>query len=324
MKKRKFCPLCEGQTDKNTVLFEASDYITKDIFNVVRCIHCDCIYISPYPDNIEIHKYYPLCEYYGSETGRRFNPIMERLIHYFRFLRIKEILRFKKKGTILDIGCGRGITLNILKTMGWDCTGIELSKGLADYIKFNYAINVMTCPVEECNFPDASFDVVNIYHVLEHMEYPAITLKEVRRIIKEDGLLVIALPNTGSFQYGISLNKWFHLDVPRHMVHFSLFTLKKFIQNYGFEIIETGGFSIEYDLYGLLQSILNITGCTHNFLYNMLLNKKIDFKKIKTFYDLPVSFILAPGLFIPSLFTEYILSYFNLNGTMEIYCRPKK
>ncbi len=189
MKKRDFCPLCEGQTDKNSLLFKASDYITKDIFNTVRCIDCGCIYIDPYPDSAEICKYYPLDKYYGSETGKRFNFIIERLIYYFRFLRIKKILKFKKQGTILDIGCGRGITLSILKTMGWDCTGIELSKGLADYIKRNYAIDVMTCSVEECNFPEERFDVVNIYHVLEHMEHPLATLKEVRRIIKKMAFL---------------------------------------------------------------------------------------------------------------------------------------
>ncbi len=132
---------------------------------------------------------------------------------------------------------------------------------------------------------------------------------------------MISLPDTGSFQYSISLNKWFHLDVPRHMVNFSHINLKKFVRSQGFEIIESGGFSMEYDVYGLLQSILNMTGCTHNFLYN-LLNRKIDFKNIRTYYDFPVSLIAGPGLFIPCFFIEYILSYFNLNGTLEIYCRP--
>lgn len=319
------CPLCESDTgDSARLLFESADYISHEVFNVLKCKRCGLIYTDSCPDQeSEFRKYYPKEEYYGSEGGKRFISPLEKMVFAFRLARAKRVLNFRTKGCALDIGCGRGLFLRLLKSKGWKCYGTELSEALASFIRDHHEIDVRTSPVENCRFADKMFDLVSIYHVLEHISNPKDTLREARRIIRDDGLLIIGVPNAASFQSLLSGSKWFHLDVPRHAVHFSLHTLRRTVEDCGFEVVSIEGWSAEYDPYGLIQSMLNMLGCRKNLLYQLLRDRSIDGANAKTLlYDVPLSLGLPVLLIIPSVVLELVLARFGLNGTLEIHCRP--
>jgi len=319
------CPLCGTDVRRSAErLFVSSDYISGDTFNVMKCRECGMAYTDPCPDQEnEFARYYPREEYYGSDEGARFNSPMERMITTFRRQRAERILRSKTAGRVLDIGCGRGLFLRRLKSDGWECHGTELSADLASYLQNQYGLDVRVGSVQSCGFEDRSLDVVTIYHVLEHISDPMSTLREVRRIIRDDGLLVIGVPNFAGMQSVLSGPEWFHLDVPRHVVHFTPATLRRAVEDAGFEIVSRRNFSAEYDPYGLIQSLLNRLGCRRNFLYEVLRTKGIGRSGAKTWlYDVPLSLVLPPFAFAPAFAVEFALSAVGRNGTMEIVCRP--
>lgn len=281
-------------------------------------------FTTPYPtESEEFARYYPREDYYGSSTGRRFNPLMERMISAFRARRAKKVLGVRKTGRVLDIGCGRALLLQYLKSQGWQCYGTELSESLASHVQETSGIEVRTGALRDMGFDEGSFDVVTAYHVLEHISNPKETLTEVRRLMKPEGLLVVGVPNLASVQARMSGGRWFHLDVPRHVVHFTPDTLERMLRQCGFEITSQKSYSLEYDPYGFVQSVLNTIGCKSNLLYQILRRRGVGRLSAKTLlYDVPVSLLLAVVLVAPAIVIEFVLSLAQLNGTMEFHCRP--
>lgn len=319
------CPLCNLQvSDATTRRLQSSDYLSGDTFTVARCCECGMAFTNPYPtEGEEFARYYPQEDYYGSSSGRRFNPLMERMISAFRARRAKKVLGVRKIGRVLDIGCGRALLLQYLKSQGWECYGTELSESLASHVQETSGIEVRTGELRDMGFDEGSFDVVTAYHVLEHISNPKATLTEVRRLMKPDGLLVVGVPNLASVQARMSGGRWFHLDVPRHVVHFTPDTLGRMLRECGFEITSRKSYSLEYDPYGLVQSLLNIIGCRMNLLYQILRRRSVGQLSAKTvLYDVPVSLLLAMLLVAPAIVLELVLSLAQLNGTMEFRCRP--
>lgn len=323
MRKVDNCPLCDAQVSDATTI-RSTDYLSGDAFTVATCSECGMAFTTPYPTGAEeLARYYPQEDYYGSSTGRRFNPIMERMISAFRAARAKRVLGVRKTGRVLDIGCGRALLLQHLKSLGWECYGTELSESLASHVRETSGIEVRTGELRDMGFEDGSFDVVTAYHVLEHISNPRETLTAVRRLMKSDGLLVVGVPNLASVQARMSRGRWFHLDVPRHVVHFTPDTLARMLRECGFEITSRKSYSLEYDPYGLVQSLLNIIGCKMNLLYQILRRRGIAKPSVKTIlYDVPVSLLLAVVLVAPAIALELVLSLAQLNGTMEFRCRP--
>jgi len=322
MKYRKNCLLCNSPLpDAPCNSVPIIDYISEEEFNLVKCGNCGLIYTNPYPEmNEDFHKYYPDNNYYILDKEENFNIVIKALFYISTYLKIKDVLKLKKTGKILDIGCGQGQFLHMLNDRGWDCVGIERSVKLKEYVSKKYNIPVMDADMKKWEFKNQEFDVINIYHVIEHIEEPETLLKKVREIIKDDGILIMGLPNIASFQSGVFSNKWFHLDLPRHLLHYSHETITVLLNKCGFEVISNKGFSFEHDTYGQLQSILNMF-MPSNYFYNLLRNVNINNKYFSLLYSIP-SFLFGGLLFVPLLIIEYILSYFNYNGTMKIYSKP--
>lgn len=245
--------------------FATQDYITGDRFLVARCHRCGLDVTAPVPESVE--RYYP-SSYYGS--GRRFNPIIEWLLNNLYAYRARQIESKQNPGKVLDIGCGRGLLLNKLRERGWEPRGTELSEEAAAYARHKLNLPVTTEELEECHFPDEEFDLVILWHVLEHVEEPRAMLREVSRILKPGGVLLVAVPNFGSWESRWSGPGWFHLDVPRHLTHFTPRSLRGSLEQAGLALISTNFFSTEYDFFSFVQSTQNKLGFVHNYLYNLL------------------------------------------------------
>jgi len=161
--------------------------------------------------------------------------------------RLKELLKYKQSGHLLDVGFGSGTFLRLAKKSGFQVYGTEISEYACRYVKDNYGIDVFRGDLEEARFPSARFDVVTLWHALEHLPDPKSTLKEIQRILKKNGLLVVAVPNLNNFitriLYFLAKGKKLKLfsihAKELHLWHFSPHSLSRLLQEAGYVVIRT-------------------------------------------------------------------------------------
>ena len=316
------CNLCGSKC--TSLLFVAQDYISREYFNVVKCDVCGLVYTNPRPSSEEIETFY--AQHYYGRQNLRFKALVEVPIRLVRRQRSRKILRLMDSGRILDVGCGRGRMLDEFKRRGWETFGTELSEQAAGAAREEFGLNVRSIPLEDWGFEDKFFDAITLWHVLEHLPDPRGTLREVSRILKDDGLLVVSTPNFDSFQAKVSKEKWFHLDVPRHYYHFSTGTLTQMLESVGFRVWRQHLFSLEYDPFGLMQSLLNMLGGEPNFLYDLLKSDSgriLELDWAHLLGSLAINALLAPPLAIGSLMLSYVTSVLRSSGTIELFAVKK-
>jgi 2-polyprenyl-3-methyl-5-hydroxy-6-metoxy-1,4-benzoquinol methylase len=236
---------------------------------VVVCEGCGLGRFHPVLGAQEIRAFYP-DEYYG-EPGAKFQPLVERVVRVVGARHIGFLSRGLPPGArVLDVGCGRGVVLGPLADRGLEVHGVEVSAAAARGADPRAEIRVAP-DLRSAGYPDAFFDEVIVWHVLEHLEDPRAALKEAHRILKPGGRLIVAVPNFESWQARWSGADWFHLDLPRHLYHFPLRALRQLLGNLGFELGESHHFSLRQNPFGWIQSALNrIRSLPRNGLYTLL------------------------------------------------------
>ena len=314
------CSFCDQQIEKivfkNIVKFGEK-------YNIFECLTCQTWITSPKPSIKELSKLYSTGNY-RAKTGKRFIPILENIIRFLTIRKRDRIKKYFNRGRILDIGCGRGLFLNLMKEDGWTVTGQEFDGKSASYAINNYGIDVHTGSLAD-KFENESFDVVNINHVLEHMEKPGETLSECNRILKKGGLLVVAVPNIDSLQAKFGNKNWFQLDIPFHLYHFSSKGVVGLIESKLFSVDLIRHFKFEYNPFGWLQTLLNVSKIRENHLYDLLKSSELKSKdnKTATVVDSVKSFLFIP-LYLPlSIIFSIIEAVLRKGGTIEIYSVKK-
>ncbi len=237
-------------------------------FTLDRCQRCGLVWDSPMPDEQLLNEAYQQ-DYYGSQTTK-FNPIIEAWTRYSGRSRARALLRQHGKTDasqrVLDIGCGRGVLLAGFQQLGVESLGIERPGS-----GFEAIDGVETMTVEDLVRQGRKFDVIVLWHVLEHLPEPVQMLGQIELLLADDGSLFIEVPNFGSLQSRLFKKNWFHLDVPRHLFHFTPASLKQKLMGKDFETISMHTFSLDQNLYGFLQSLLNsIPLLPYNHLYTLL------------------------------------------------------
>jgi 2-polyprenyl-3-methyl-5-hydroxy-6-metoxy-1,4-benzoquinol methylase len=184
--------------------------------------------------------------------------------------RIKSVTSLcgEQRGRILDIGCGKGLLLKGLREQGWEVFGTELSE-IASRYATDAGITVYNLPIHKCPFDPKSFDVVTLFHCLEHLPNPLETLVAVRRVLRSRGYLIVEVPNAGSWYARAFKESWFHLDVPRHLYHFERRSLRHLIDSAGFQVCHEATTNVQYDAFGVVQSLMNKLLRDKNLLNNV-------------------------------------------------------
>jgi 2-polyprenyl-3-methyl-5-hydroxy-6-metoxy-1,4-benzoquinol methylase len=266
MQHAKICELCQ-QTE---LVFKehAIDYLSERSFELWYCPHCESYQTR---GNFEKAEEFYGTNYYGSQKGK-FLPFIEKIFHWNHRRNALFFYHKFKPSKVLEIGCGRAYILKELKTMGVDVYCLE-SATAADWILNNPDVKVV--PISEhhktWHFQDNSFDLVILWHVFEHLTQPVEILKEIHRILSPNQTICISVPNVASLQARINLTTWFHLDVPRHLFHFSEKGLIKLLENNGYEITEIQNGDALQNLYGWFQSLANLsTKPMNNLLYRFI------------------------------------------------------
>ncbi len=170
---------------------------------IVECRNCGLSYMNPRPDRDFLNWMYKE-EYYASVIGDR-DEWTEKTIQHenkrenVHLYRLKPIMKMGERydyKKLLDIGTGSGYFLKLAKDRGFDVLGIEASERASQFANENYGVPVLNiAAVEEAGFEDRSFDVVTLCHVIEHLPYPQNTLKEIHRILRDNGILLVITPN---------------------------------------------------------------------------------------------------------------------------------
>jgi SAM-dependent methyltransferase len=163
---------------------------------------------------------------------------------------------------LLDVGAGRGRFVLAAREAGYDATGIEPSSREADHVS--------RASVQDAAFEPASFDVVTAWHVLEHLDDPGFALDRIRSWLAPGGGLLVGVPNLTSVQAAIGGDRWYHLDVPRHRVHFTVRGLEALLRSHGFAVVRTRHVLMEHNPFGMWQSLVNRATRHPSYLYNTL------------------------------------------------------
>jgi 2-polyprenyl-3-methyl-5-hydroxy-6-metoxy-1,4-benzoquinol methylase len=238
MENIKACFVCGGKDFSPFI--SCVDYtVSKDSFTITRCNSCGFKFTNPRPDGMEIGKYYESEEYIShSDSGKGIiNYLYKKVRNYTINKKVQLINSLSNDKTILDIGCGTGAFLNACKENGWFIEGIEPSGGARDFAKSNYNLNIH--PEEKlAAYSDNSFSIISMWHVLEHVHLLNERIEELKRLIKKDGTIIIAVPNCDSWDAQYYKEFWAAYDLPRHLYHFTPDTMERLLDKHGLRIMK--------------------------------------------------------------------------------------
>ena len=175
----------------------------------------------------------------NSRSNSNFGASIVSLIPWLRYraeLHIRH-LSFPKAGArLLDVGCGSGAFLQVIKPLGWQTVGLEPDPKACEFAQAA-GLEVHTGSLQDATFEPASFDAITLNHVIEHLHDPKHDLEVCLRLLRPGGTLWITTPNLGAQGHRRYAGNWLHLDPPRHLVLFTLASLEGFIQRSGFELL---------------------------------------------------------------------------------------
>lgn len=296
------CDCCQGKNAKKMC--------AKGNLTYVRCTNCGLIYLNPRPKDTAI--IYTADYFLDANAGIGYNIDYERdFDKYARHLSEFHLTNINKlhpkKGKFLDIGCATGNFLEMVKQNGWEPFGIEISEYAANRARKKIGSErIFQSNVEDAKLPDGYFDVISACEIIEHIPHPTAFLLEVRRIIKNNGLLVITTPNGNSVLRAILKDRWFQYKL-EHRYLFYLPTLQLLLRKTGFKIAHKD-FKPYMALLQFLRIDLEISA-------NLLRTKQANTRRVSRLKAklLPVA---------KSIFRKSLGRY--LSDSIWIYAQPNK
>ena len=231
------CPLCGGQ--RWAPFIEAPDPLGGSLrFAVVRCRDCGLCFTNPRPSPCSIEQFYPLV--YGPQrapgptlpSGRRLRP----LARWCPPRAERRLLTASRAGRLLDFGCGGGVFLERMYRQGWEVTGLDVSAAAIHSVRTELGLPALVGTLPHPRLARESFDVITMWHSLEHVHHPREVLASAYDLLAPGGTLLAAVPNIESLPFRWFGASWYGLDLPRHLSHFGPRTLHEMVANAGFAV----------------------------------------------------------------------------------------
>jgi 2-polyprenyl-3-methyl-5-hydroxy-6-metoxy-1,4-benzoquinol methylase len=229
------CPLCSEQAAKRRHREHG--------YAMARCLRCGFVYQNPRPSQQELLKAYQTYLPEGEEEIEAWGRMVEPVFRAGADL----IERSMPRGRLLDVGTGYGFFLALMQSRGWEVMGLEVSSTGAQYGHKRWGLSILSQPWEKTSFHEGEFDAVTAFYVVEHLFDPMAFLREVHRILRPGGMILVRYPHTTPIKDILSLmrikNDLYHL--PFHLSDFSPLTMRTALERAGFTKIKTviGGFT---------------------------------------------------------------------------------
>jgi 2-polyprenyl-3-methyl-5-hydroxy-6-metoxy-1,4-benzoquinol methylase len=234
------CNLCGADRPLPFATARDRQHWLPGVFTLVQCGRCGLIYLNPRPDAGELAGYYPDdYDLYAAPPGGRAARLAQLNLRYAMAKRCRLVERHAPgRGRVLDVGCATGLFLDAMRRRGWQAQGVELVEYAAAQARERRGLDVRTGDLAQARYPDAQFDAVTMWDVLEHVPDPLSELREIRRILKPGGVVVLRVPDVSSPEARWFGEYWIGLDAPRHLYVFSPTTLAALLARAGLEPLE--------------------------------------------------------------------------------------
>lgn len=300
------CPVCK-ETSAQTLYGGIS--VDQNEYDLVECNNCSHYY-TKFHNEIDIESYYNDKDYSVRDTRRSIFFRIQKL-EYQRV--VKKIRKFTSGHRLLDFGSGKGIFLSLARSEFTNVAGIETSGPRAEYAKSVFGLNVSTDFYTEGRVDNEEFDVITMFHVLEHIPEAKKLLQNLySQNLSKSGVAVIEVPNFSSWQARWAKRHWLHIDIPRHISHFTDLNLEKLVNELDYKIVARQTFSWHLGIVGMTQSLMNLLGY-RGFLIGDLKSKKNKAALLAVPLILPVAFV-----------AELISTLFNRGGVIRYYLKRNK
>jgi SAM-dependent methyltransferase len=250
---RMTCPICDGAMYQ--ALSGVRDPQSGEAFDLVRCSRCQLGITVPAPEDLE--------PYYGERYYGGRHWITRRYCAWRRMRVISQTTRGTAPSTLVDIGCGDGSFLLEARQAGWNVLGTEVNDRIpSPGLEIWGSIADLRAR--------APFGCITLWHSLEHFRNPTQAQADLAQMLVPGGVIVVAVPDSRGWQARLFGRYWLHLDVPRHLSHFSLPSLRAALGQAGLEVIRVWHHEAEYDWFGWIQSALNRIMPRPNILFDAL------------------------------------------------------
>ena len=253
------CLICGGA--QASPLFRGSDrlyHTTAQEFAVVRCAQCGMTRLDPQPSPGELHRYYPDNYWFAPDPSAA-----SRLEEAYRRLVLRDHVQFvsralagsRGRGTLLDVGCGGGLFLGMMRERGARVLGLDFSREAASVAWTRQQVPVVVADFDRAPLRPHSFAAITMFHVVEHLYDPAAYFAAARELLAEDGRLIVQVPNAASGQARLLGRRWNGFDVPRHLNDFRDRDLETVLSRSGYEVVRKKYFSLRDNPAGLASSL---------------------------------------------------------------------
>ena len=299
------------QDENSEIVLETKGY------KLCKCLSCKIIFVHRDKQKLlNSKKVYD--NYYQKENAGRFGIIIEWIVKAFRFMRACKIFILGPKAkSILDIGSGRGWMLYFMKKcFGYETTvGTQIAENAYRFSKENLKLEIYDKDLLELSLGQ-KFDVITLWHVLEHVQNPEKYVERIHELLNGKGLLLIEVPNFNSWTRRLTQKHWLALDLKHHLTFFTPSSLVSLLEKYNLKTKKIRTFSLEYSTFTSTQSIVNFITNSDSYFFEWLQNRNFNLKIIwHTF--------LFAILFLPCLLINFCL-YFSKSGEVITIVAQKK
>lgn len=283
--------------------------------SLLNCGDCGLVFAKN-GNNFDPAEHYK--DFYQNEIAARFPSPVEYLIRVFRFFRaFKTFTLYPKAKSILDIGSGRGFMLYYLKKyFGYTrAEGTQISNNAVEFSRNKLGLTIYDKDFLEIASKNMHFDIVSLWHVLEHVADPESYIEKAWKTLNNNGKLIIEVPNFNSWTRKLAGPYWLGLDLKNHFYFFTPQSLTLLLEKYRFKINTIHTYSLEYSTFISVQSIISRITKTDQQIYESLQGKPTD---IRIIYHILLFCIITPICFIINL-----LLFFSKKGEVLLIIAEK-
>ncbi len=234
------CPICANSNIE--LALKTNDFsLTKEAFDILFCPICTLQFTNPVPSKDSISVYYNFSDYISHTDVKK--GIINKIYHIVRQYTLKLKSNFiqsyfpNRLGKILDIGSGTGAFANTMRMKGWEVDALEPDESSRKIAFDNYGMTLK--PIDDFfQLPNNHYDVITLWHVLEHVHDLNDYFVQFNQLLKNDGKLIIAVPNYTCFDANYYKHMWAAYDVPRHLYHFSPQSMSVLCERHNMQIVK--------------------------------------------------------------------------------------